>query len=511
MEVVMLEREMRLLDNKWKSNQGWAKRLDSIEIKGIRGWDGEKVYLKFPMVAIVGENGIGKSTILQAIASIYKSTPTSKTFYASDFFPDTAWETIENAFIGYTLREGKDVYNHSVRKHSKRWRGNPERRMRPVVYVDLRRTQPISAQVGYWKIADPSCIEIESVSFEDDKLKRFCSITGRKYESARLGLTNADSKRKVPILESGEVHYSGFHQGAGEMVLVELLKTDFPANGIVLIDELETSLHPRCQRRLIRDLADVCRTKELQIIFTTHSPYILEELPEEGRIYVMNTKTGRAIITGVSPDFAMTKMDDELHPEIDLYVEDSNAKIMLEEIISETNKDYLLQCAIIPYGASSVGVSLGQMVSGKRFPRNSLVFLDGDQERAPGCLIMPGKDAPERVVFQELRNIGWQEVSNRIGRSHSDTVDALEHAMTLANHHDWIKSAADRLVVGGGHLWRGMCNCWAQKTLTKEDKDFIIRYIESTLQGIDFKEPENNIIESLPTAPVKPRPKLLFD
>jgi len=77
---------------------------------------------------------------------------------------------------------------------------------------------------------------------------------------------------------SGNV-YSGFHQGAGETVLAELLQVEIQQNSIVLIDEVESSLHPRLQRRLIRDLAELARLLELQIVVTAHSPTVLDELP----------------------------------------------------------------------------------------------------------------------------------------------------------------------------------------------------------------------------------------
>ena len=54
---------------------------------------------------------------------------------------------------------------------------------------------------------------------------------------------------------------------------------------------------------------------------------MLDELPPEGRIYLMKESGIRAIVTGVSPEFAMTKMDEESHPECDIYVEDSRAVI----------------------------------------------------------------------------------------------------------------------------------------------------------------------------------------
>ncbi|WP_369121122.1 AAA family ATPase, partial [Sphingobium baderi] len=40
---------------------------------------------------------------------------------------------------------------------------------------------------------------------------------------------------------------------------------------MVLIDEIESSLHPRAQRRLMRDLAEAARLQECQIIISTHS------------------------------------------------------------------------------------------------------------------------------------------------------------------------------------------------------------------------------------------------
>jgi len=144
---VALSKEVRKLMNKWDTG-GWPKRLEWIEILGIRGWTGQRIDFNFPFVAIVGENGTGKSTILQAIASLYKAPDTGKPYFASDFFPDTVWEKVTDASITYSVREGDKSTVGSVRKPTTRWRGNPQRRVRNVHYIDLRRTQPMAAQVG---------------------------------------------------------------------------------------------------------------------------------------------------------------------------------------------------------------------------------------------------------------------------------------------------------------------------------------------------------------------------
>ena len=65
--------------------------------------------------------------------------------------------------------------------------------------------------------------------------------------------------------------------------------------------------------------------------------------------------------------------------------------------------DTVSRVQIIAFGAASVGQSLGQMVKQKRFISPTLVFLDGDQANAEGTIPLPGSDAPERVVFEGLK------------------------------------------------------------------------------------------------------------
>jgi predicted ATPase len=429
----------------------------------------------FPFVAIVGENGSGKTSILQAIASVYQSPDQrQKTYYAFEFFPDTGWEQIRNASINYSVREGDKSIGGSLRKPTTRWRGNTSRRERNVFYIDLGRAQPYATQVGYSRLAKSQFKEARSEVFQTERLERLAAVMNRPYESAKHALTTADDTRWIPVVKTPAAEYSGFHQGAGEKATTDLLRYDFPRYSIILIDEFETSLHPRSQRRLVRDLAEQCREKELQIIVTTHSPYVIEELPVEARVYVMRTPQGREFVTGVSPEFALSKMDEGIHPEADVYVEDEIAGIMFEEIVAANRLQALSQCDVIPYGAASVGKALGYMVSENRFPRKSLVFLDGDQEASPGCLLLPGEDAPERVVFESLQKIGWVGVADRINRSHSAFVDAAESAMTASNHRDWLRFIADQIVIGGHELWRAMCIVWADKCLnTREVSDML--------------------------------------
>jgi predicted ATPase len=475
-----LSTEMRRLQNRWATASGWPKRLEWMEISGIRGWTGQRIDFPFPITALVGENGSGKSTVLQAAAAVYKSTPKDR--YASDFYPDTPYERISGATIRFSYRQGVQSQTFTVRKPTNRWRGNPDRPERQVAYVDLRRIQPVGARVGYGKLLKFGVTEGEFKAFDNARVARLTNIVGKQYVAAGISVTDAGPDKPIPVLEIQGLRYSGFHQGAGEIAAAELLAVDYPKYGIVLIDEVETSLHPRAQRRLMRDLAKVAREQELQILLTTHSPYILDELPPEARIYLMDGAAGKTAVVGVSPDFAMTRMDDEQHPECDVFVEDNRAAALVSEILVASDRDLLSRSKVIPYGAASVGLALGMMAHQKRFPRPSLVFLDGDQAPAQGCIVLPGEDAPERVVFEALQSATWPNVANRIGRGTSETIDALSNSMMLGNHHDWITFAADRLTLGGDILWQALAASWATNCASKDELQCVAQPVRDALE-----------------------------
>lgn len=480
----MVEKEVRRLESRWRLGAGWPRRLDWLEIDGIRGWEGQRFEMRFPLMAVVGENGVGKSTVLQAAASIYRPEGPKKPRFASDFFPDTAWDQVTNAQIRFAVREGNKPHNSAIRKPTGRWRGNPERRKRHVDYIDLSRIQPVPARMGYMKLANPSYTEGSAETFERPRLARLNAILGRRYDEAKMATTNVDSNRKVPVITQQGATYSGWHQGAGETTVAELLEADLPKYGLVLIDEIESSLHPRAQRRLIRDLADRCRELELQVILTTHSPYVLEELPLEARAHIFQTPNGRReIVYGVSPDFAMSRMDDVAHYEADLYVEDDYAEIMLVEIMAAHASDLVHRCQVIPYGGAEVGKALGTMVADGRFKRPSCVFLDGDAGSARGCLALPGEDAPERVVFEALHAENWGSLHHRTGRAFADLANACDKAMNLADHHAWVRHAATQLVVSPETLWQAMCAEWAVKCLSSEEAEATTQPIEEALNA----------------------------
>ena len=208
--------------------------------------------------------------------------------------------------------------------------------------------------------------------------------------------------------------------------------------------------------------------------FANSSPSVLGTIYRARAWTSSDSHSQRKIIVGVSPAFAMTKMDDEVYPDADVYTEDERAAAMVNEIVALSNqRDLILRHQTVPYGTASVGRALGMMAKERRFPRPSIVFMDGDQTPSDGCLLLPGGDAPERVVFDGLSVAGLDGVASRISRSPSDVVDACNAAKLMTDHHEWVRFAADRLAVPGTVLWQGMCAEWCHRCLPENERNGI--------------------------------------
>jgi len=76
---------------------------------------------------------------------------------------------------------------------------------------------------------------------------------------------------------------------------------------LVLLDDIEQGLHPKAQRELITVFQEIIKANpNLQIIFSTHSPYIIDELSPSQVHVLSNTNSG----------FTRSKRLDE-HPDIE--------------------------------------------------------------------------------------------------------------------------------------------------------------------------------------------------
>jgi predicted ATPase len=446
----------------------WPQFLQMVRIEGLRGWSGQAVEFSYPVVAIVGENGSGKSTLMKVAASVYDNKVKGKRFYPSAFFVETVWDKIQGVKVDFRVRRGPNVESFAMNKPTQRWRVPENGPSREVFLLDIARTLPLDASVGYAKIARSAASEIESSDISDDFRKRLSHVLSRDYKKARFATSDVDKNRQVGLLEREWGELSQFHQGAGEDATLDLFRTlqGIPDNSLLLIDEVEASLHPKAQRRLLQFLLWLARQRRIQVILSTHSPYVLHELPQEARILLLPGPLGLSVVYGVSPEFAMSRLDDEIHPEVYLFVEDREAEVLLREILASSpdSSDLVRRVDISAVGASNVVAMLGALGKEGKLPQKSLAILDGDYKDA-NCLSLPGEVAPERMVYAELKAAGWPNLAVRFGVGAGTLLTALEDAMLLPDHHKWNASVGDQINKSSSSVWEVLANEWCRSCL----------------------------------------------
>lgn len=460
----------------------WPQFLQMVQIDGLRGWTGQAVEINFPVVAIVGENGSGKSTLLKVAACVYDQKEKDKRFYPSTFFVETVWDRIQGVKIDYRVKRGPNVESFKITKPTQRWRVPENAPKREVFLLDIARTLPLDASVGYAKIARSAASEIASSDISDEFRARLSHVLGRNYTKARFATSNVDAKRQIGLLEREWGELSQFHQGAGEDSTLDLFRTlqGLPENSLLLVDEVEASLHPRAQRRLTRFLLWLARQRRVQIILTTHSPFVLQELPQEARILLLPGPQGLSVVYGVSPEFAMSRLDDEVHPDLHVFLEDREAEMLLREILasSEETAPLLHRIETSPVGASNVVAMLGALAKSGKLPYKAVSIVDGDYSDK-NCLSLPGKLAPEQMVYAELKEKGWPNLPGRFGVGAGTLLTALEDAMLEPDHHRWNAKVGDQVLKSSKSVWEILANEWCKSCLNPTDRKALATELEA--------------------------------
>jgi hypothetical protein len=207
-----------------------------------------------------------------------------------------------------------------------------------------------------------------------------------------------------------------------------------------------------------------------------------EGQPPEARILLAPAAGGPNVIYGASPEFALTRIDDLLHPEAFLFVEDRQAEIWLREIIARhpEGSDLLSRVRIAAVGPSNVVKMMGQLAATQKLPYKALAVLDGDDTDA-NCVQLPGNSAPEKVVFEGLKARNWAQLHARFGVGAGDLHTYLDDAVLDSDFHRWPSKVGDRIVKSGVSVWETMATEWCKECLSVNDRDRIVAGIKAVL------------------------------
>lgn len=395
----------------------YGKYLWSVSLKKVRSFTTgyqERVQFHFPVTALIGPNGGGKSTVLGAAACAYKSVKPG-TFFPKSSIGDNSmadWN-IEYEIIDKSLNQRNEVRKSSKFRRLKWVRD--EVADRDVKYFGINRTVPAGEKANFKKLMKPSFQRNNNVPINqivDTVARQVEHILGKSVQAFKVA--DIGESQKFYIGGNGDLEYSEFHFGAGEASIIRIvseleLSSD---NSLVLIEEIENGLHPVAVRRLVEYLIDVAKRKSIQAIFTTHSEAALEPLPSNAIWASIDGKVERGKLSVE----ALRAISGRVDRKLAIFVEDKFAKNWVEAMIREKLSNRLDEVAV--YELNGDGNAVKTHVSHNSNPSisfHSLCFIDGDSQQLdseqlkeknpekyqPGIYRLPG-EMPESTVFRSV-------------------------------------------------------------------------------------------------------------
>lgn len=225
---------------------------------------------------------------------------------------------------------------------------------------------------------------VESVEVSPENLKIINRILGKHYKSAKKVLHELFDRNKSPsVIFETEAHtYSESFAGSGELSIVNLvLRIEaLKEFDLLLIDEPETSLHPGAQKELLRYLLQKTKDKKLQVVIATHSPTIVELLPEQALVVLDETTEGTTVNPNATKSSAFYQLGQPDPNKINILTED---KLMLAYL--ERVKEYLPQEMQPRISLNAAVTGASEMLSHQvpAFIASNtkvILILDGDQQ-----------------------------------------------------------------------------------------------------------------------------------
>lgn len=186
---------------------------------------------------------------------------------------------------------------------------------------------------------------------------------------------------------------------------------------------------------------------------------------------LMQMQNQKNILYGISTKFALSGIDDKLHPELYIFVEDEEAETIVNEIIKKFDDagQVLKRVEIKPIGSYSVVDLFAGLIIDKKLPYKGFAIVDGDKvsECKNGCLGLPGMEAPERQVIKDLKAENWNNLENRFGIGSGTLYQILDDALLVPDHHEWTTYIGDRIKQSKSYVWSVLVEEWCKQCLNE--------------------------------------------
>lgn len=440
--------------------------LKEIRIQKLKGINNLSLRFDKNVIALMGVNGSGKSTILHALACAYAPYEKGENYKFSYFFtpnPDASWKGSCFTIINYDFNEKKYI-SKKYEKQRDRWVRYASRPQRDVYFMGISSCIP---EIELEK--KTSFINYVSKSLNDKTTKKIISdasyILNKNYEE--LLLHESGRKRYMGVHTEDGMVYSALSMGAGEQRVIKILQTIYSANqySLILIDEIDLLLHTDAFQKLIEKISKIAADKNLQIIFTTHSLEMQNLIQYADIRYIEQQNDRMLVYDSIKPDL-LYKMSGEMERKYSIYVEDNFAAAIVRKIA--INLSVQRHISIIAYGSieNAFTVAAGKVLGGED-TENVLIVTDGDrfvtteEKRKRLKFVLTGTETGHDekieqaltmiVQFNLPQNTTPEKFIHSLLISMDDSQECVicaKNITSVNDTHEWIGSIVEQMGIG---------------------------------------------------------------
>ena len=406
-----IDRELNEVWDALRASRGQRdEALVEVRITNLRGIDHLRFPFEYPVSVLAGPNGSGKSTVLFACACAYRVPGRrSGDFAPSRLFPNfiSQQPTVQSDPAQETELEFHYLHGGD-RRFMTLWRGKSWRRKgdgnsQPERLVYLRTLANLTSPSEVRSILQLGRKQVRTEAIDPELLMFAHRILPWRYQN--LGLIRGQSSRDLLFAEiddAGETRYSEFHMSSGERTIVRISKDiSRLENALVLIDEVDTGLHPFTQQQAMLELQRSALRQKLQIIVASHSPVVLDSVPPEGRIFLdRDHHTGHVRREPLYRDIFQKALYGQSQDRLSVLCEDAVAEGVIRGVLDVLN---------VKLGLRHEDVVVGRNTGRGEFPSHIrmlgkfgklsdfVVVLDGDSRGEENRLKMVARDFGYRL------------------------------------------------------------------------------------------------------------------
>lgn len=401
------------LKSKWTKQafKNFGEAIIGLDVREFRSINNLNVTFDYPVVAISGKNGTGKSTLLQLLATGYRAPKGMKAsrHYVSDYFVKTRFDSDPfnpSSQITYKYA-GEEPFQALIQQAVDRWRGYEKQPERAVYYLGISLFTPkvelSTASKNQYKESRLS----QALSLEPDIQQRASEILGIDYKKIEsIELSYKSQKRRIQLdraSASKDIQYTDINMGFGEARVIKLLSLieEAPRQSLFILEEPEIALHESAQARFVDYMIEQSNINGHQFVFSTHSSDMFASLPSEARLMLFRNKDGDIkILKNTDPHLLKTWLSDFKHKVLRVYVEDEMAKAVIIAALRELRgADVIQALEITPVGThKTVETALKEV---HRDKDRVIGFLDPDmpESRTPKVFVLPGDKSFEASML----------------------------------------------------------------------------------------------------------------